>query len=726
MAPISGRSLLQQPNCGRITNCQECYNAKNDDSVTVLVCRVCATGYRPTSDGGACECAPGYTKLGGTGACSKCTVGNYCLGGDASATPCGTGLTTLTEAARSVEQCVALPGYGYSKTRTTVDGNITVTVTAGQCELNFYNPGSNTLPCRRCPGGLITTAVGTTNVRSCLAGPGYLFDKLVAKPCPRGTWKSTTSTATACTKCPPGLTTPAVASTSQDQCTQALPGFKVVVSGQSGAACEKNTYNIGYNTVTSCTVCPDSLVTLSTGSKSEGSCLAPPGVGYYPADTPKTRPCDMGFYKAGYNRKACSDCGSGFLTKSTGSDSKQKCYVPYAHGTVKVTDTTTQVIQCSAGLFGYPVDTFGIFSLPCRACQAGMATWDQNSASPGNAPNTTNVTNSVVQNMSPDDCWTMPGYGYDKKAQASKICEPGFYNAGWNKDPCYPCGDGYTTASEGAQAESECVIAPGWFWDTRALKPVPCDKGFWCPGLSLLAEPVQCPNGTTTSQEGSKAKADCDVCSGGYGSWATVATGPTCDLCAADTYGPEGSVAACSNCEDGWVSAPGSDSKGDCYDKWQNLKKDFDFLPIDPAFLSTLLAEQTGNFTNEDACKKACDTAGFNCVFYQYDTNSAKCYIYQAPAKTGNVRLGMKIDEGVYSVYGASSDSTKIGAVAGTFTQSSVNECTRKCDEVERCVALVITKNGADYTCDLRAGALSADLRTKYQVSGSNVGSWVL
>jgi hypothetical protein len=56
MAPAesAGRSLLQGPSCSRISNCDQCYNAKNDDSVTVLVCRVCAVGYRPTTDGSAC------------------------------------------------------------------------------------------------------------------------------------------------------------------------------------------------------------------------------------------------------------------------------------------------------------------------------------------------------------------------------------------------------------------------------------------------------------------------------------------------------------------------------------------------------------------------------------------------------------------------------------------------------------------------------------------------
>jgi hypothetical protein len=396
---------------------------------------------------------------------------------------------------------VTLPGFGYSKVRA---ADSSVTVTAAKCLDNFYNPGSNALPCRRCPGGLITLpnagTAGAENVRKCLAGPGYLFDKLVAKPCPRGTWKNTTSTATACSKCPTGLTTAQVASTSIDQCYQAMPGYRVLVAGATALKCARNYYNIGYNNATDCTICSDALVTVSTGSKSEASCVAPPGVGYDPNATPKTQACPAGSYKAGFNRKACDSCGAGFNTRSTGSDSKQRCYVPAAHGTVKVSDTVTSVLPCLSGLFGYPVDTFGVATLPCRACQAGMSTLD---TKPGQAPGS-------VNNTSPDDCWTLPGWGYDRKAQAAKKCEAGTYNSGWNKEPCLPCGDGYTTAGEGALSASDCTIAPGWYLDNDVNSPVPCDEGKYCPGMADAAQAVTCPTGTTTSEQWAQSVMDCD------------------------------------------------------------------------------------------------------------------------------------------------------------------------------------------------------------------------
>lgn len=395
---------------------------------------------------------------------------------------------------------VTTAGYGYSKTRTTeTDGSITVTVTATACALNFYNPGSNTLPCRRCPGGLVTVNTTSANVRSCLAGPGYLFDKMVAKPCPRGTFKSTTSAATACSKCPVGLTTVATASTEQSQCTLALPGYSVTTSGVSATACPRNFYNVGFNTAPSCTACDTNMVTLSTASKSEASCLAPPGMGFDPAATPKTASCAANTYKAGFNRKNCTSCGTGFLS-AAGADSKQKCYVATGHGTVKTSDTETSVVKCMNGTFGFAVDTYGVFNLPCRPCAAGMSTMDAKSG----------VDASTITNTQPADCYTLPGYGYDRKAQAAKICEAGSYAAGWSKDPCMLCDDGYTTLAEGAVDNSSCVVAPGWYWDAAVSQVVPCDEGFYCLGGSLTAAATACPAGTTTSKEGASSLAGCD------------------------------------------------------------------------------------------------------------------------------------------------------------------------------------------------------------------------
>ena len=393
---------------------------------------------------------------------------------------------------------VTLPGYGYSKSRSvTAQGVIAADVTATLCPEGSYNPGSNTLPCRHCPGGLITITAGSVNTKACLAGPGYLFDKLTAKPCPRGTWKSTTSAATACNRCPSGLTTPSTASTDPEQCTLALPGYRVQGPGQA-AMCPRNSYNPGYNAVTSCTPCETGLVTLAAASKSENSCLAPPGVGYDPdASGVKALACPPNTYKSGFNRKGCVSCGDGFLS-AAGAESKQKCYVPVGHGTVQTAAAGVVVMKCLNGTFGYPVDTYGLLTLPCRPCPAGMSTFDAKDG------------NSSIANVEPADCYTLPGYGYDKKAQAAKQCDAGSYAAGWTREPCMLCSDGYTTAAAGATDKGQCVVAAGWYWDGRVGQVAPCDEGDYCIGGTLDAAAVACPNGTTTRKEGAAAVADCD------------------------------------------------------------------------------------------------------------------------------------------------------------------------------------------------------------------------
>lgn len=651
-----------------------------------------------------------------------------------------------------IDQCVAMPGWGYYKTRSTsTDGNMVVTVTAAPCPANFFNPGRNTLPCRRCPGGLITdpaATAGATGTRHCLAAAGYLYDKLVAKPCPRGTWKATIDTSTRCNRCPMGLTTPQTASTSQDNCTQAMSGYQVVTPAVSAEPCPLNFYNPGGSSV-SCIRCPQGLVTINTGARSVSSCMAPPGWGFNATDG-TAAPCPLNFYKSGFNRRSCEPCGNGFLTQTTASDSKQRCYVPAGHGTISEAGVI-RVVKCSRGLFGYASDIFGVTILPCRPCMEGMTTLDSNPVSglPADALFTT-----------PSSCVTWPGYGYERRAQAAKKCDVGSYSTGWSLEPCSSCGDGLTTVvsgveAEGAASSSECVIAAGWYNDTGSNQPVPCDAGWYCPGLTSAAAAIPCPVGTTTSVAEAKSVGECNVCLGGYGSWIVSASGaPSCSLCPANTYGPQGSIEACRACSGDTVSKNGSDSQGDCYDRWQVLKKDFDYLPLGAGTTGTSVV--AGRIYSEAQCRQACDTNAA-CVFYLFDRGMAgqstgTCTLYLAAAGTAPVQMGMKVDEGIYSVVPVALSAYNIGdAVSSTVADWSnmgvsaslasgikdawllatsdasiaVAACTRRCDQVEACVvALVHQVAASSFACGLRSGALGADQRTMYRISGSNIDRW--
>ena len=209
-----------------------------------------------------------------------------------------------------------LPGYGF--TPTGLDGS----GTAALCAQNFYSTGNTRAPCRRCPSGLVTTGTGTTRSSDCrelflffvccvvlelngaglffyddskaacallappprtpkkkkkVAGPGYYYSKAMAKPCPRGTWKSTTSNSDSCTFCTAGLTTAVAASTAATDCSWVKPGYSYVSASSTAAPCPVNTYNsqtaVG-SSVASCTSCPGTpaLQTLTTGSTSAAAC----------------------------------------------------------------------------------------------------------------------------------------------------------------------------------------------------------------------------------------------------------------------------------------------------------------------------------------------------------------------------------------------------------------------------------------------------------------------
>jgi hypothetical protein len=121
---------------------------------------------------------------------------------------------------------------------------------------------------------------------------------------------------------------------------------------------------------------------------------------------------------------------------------------------------------------------------------------------------------SEVLNTSPSSCMVLPGYGYDSKFSASRICDLGFWNMGYNKEACLPCEEGSTTIQYGATSQASCVTSPGWYLDlSQSAYPAFCDVDFFCPGL-ITSEAIPCPNGTATMIGGSSSAEQCDGESG--------------------------------------------------------------------------------------------------------------------------------------------------------------------------------------------------------------------
>ena len=54
-AVTSGASVQAQGlDCSRIPNCEQCFAARNDDSITEVFCRTCKVGYRAAAAGSSC------------------------------------------------------------------------------------------------------------------------------------------------------------------------------------------------------------------------------------------------------------------------------------------------------------------------------------------------------------------------------------------------------------------------------------------------------------------------------------------------------------------------------------------------------------------------------------------------------------------------------------------------------------------------------------------------
>jgi hypothetical protein len=153
---------------------------------------------------------------------------------------------------------------------------------------------------------------------------------------------------------------------------------------------------------------------------------------------------------------------------------------------------------------------------------------------------------------------------------------------------------------------------------------------------------------------------------------------------------------------------------------------------------TTVMTSAPGTFATEEECRALCVSE--LCLFYQYSVSSKDCSLYNAPEDADadiTVRLGMKVDVGVYTVY-ASNEAAREhigtvipvavdGATANFIITSTIEECMKKCDDVEGCVALLMTRNpvNGNVNCALRAGEVSSDMRSMYKVSdGSSLNNW--
>jgi len=81
------------------------------------------------------------------------------------------------------------------------------------CEVGFYNPGQDRLPCTACPNGYTTLSTGSDSSDDCVIRPGWYYDAVTSlpAPCDKGSWSSGGTAQqrepSSCTACATGYTT---------------------------------------------------------------------------------------------------------------------------------------------------------------------------------------------------------------------------------------------------------------------------------------------------------------------------------------------------------------------------------------------------------------------------------------------------------------------------------------------------------------------------------------
>ncbi|WIA20328.1 hypothetical protein OEZ85_006160 [Tetradesmus obliquus] len=422
--------------------CATCRSVRvpGSDNSTELQCSTCFAGWRLRRDGvgKTCDCSAGFMMNGTADAdsswCVPCPRGQYCPGGGADGNPdsrafnCTPGLATISEGARSEQQCYTMPGYGRSITQN--DDRGTVKIDVFICPIGTYNVGGNTVGCTKCGTGLTTTKTGATNSTACVAPPGSFADMgASAKTCPRGTYTPDFNSLPACLTCPAGITTVRDNSTSIGHSKLARKGY-YLVNATAAEECPMGSYQGREAEVYKCDECPYGYQTRVEGAGGNAECMAPPGVELQEG-AEWVSECGLGSYKEGWNKNPCRPCGNGLTTAAAGSVSAEQCLIPAGWG-------TGEVKVCPPGTYNA-----GYNRKPCQECGTGF-------------------TSIEAGGEDEDACVVQSGWAMDIHFGIPKPCDVGTYSTGGTTDTpnaeCVPCPAGLTTQKDEADSEEDCDV----------------------------------------------------------------------------------------------------------------------------------------------------------------------------------------------------------------------------------------------------------------------------
>lgn len=387
--------------------------------------------------------------------------------------------------------------------------------------------------CLGCEAGYVVKQKG----RKCWCGPGYYLnaDSGNCEKCGYSAFcpgaKATQASGAARTECGQHKNTTTQYAVSAMECV-VDPGYGWA-DGDAAEECPIGTYNPGFNT-RRCTRCSGGLTTNGTGSISSMACWAPPGY-YYQRGA--AEPCSKGTYKEDIGNDDCLSCPDGFTTElgKIAKTSHQDCkYVlPGWSAPAAAMLGTTAGSLC-------PVNTYrsgeavydSAAGTNCTQCPEGLQTQEEGGTSV-------------------DACLVPPGYGWNVSSATAYPCPLGYFNDGWNKEPCTRCGLGsFTTENMTSKSSDYCMIPAGHRTvrsaDGLTLTGEACPIGTYgdeTPTYGLVdTECITCLEHMTTNTTGSVSSSACFTLPGygyaggevlmcGYGYYSYGFTRDGCAFC---------------------------------------------------------------------------------------------------------------------------------------------------------------------------------------------------
>lgn len=382
--------------------------------------------------------------------------------------------------------------------------------------------------------------------------------------------------------------------------------------------------------------------------------------------------------------------------------------------------------------------------VPCTPCGDGLRT----------NPN-------VVGAATRDACLAAPGYGFSAATGNATICAEGWYNLGFNREPCVKCGAGtVTTSGQGAESADDCLTPAGHGSSRGAdgvLTGAPCPRGTFGRDTATFGlievECTKCLENTVTPNEASTSPADCVTLAGygyydgaalqcDYGTYNNGSNQNPCQLCG---EGYNTSTAA-----DGTLPALGADSQSDCViaagwttdgaggikpctqGYYKSLLGASECVKC-PNGTTTTLAIRSSELSDCDACRPgfgndALDLASPGCALcpsgtwsYGYVLGGKACEACPRPANyAGDMvsRRGLDDPDGCYPEFMTDAATTSLtynlipmsdGAFARAIANNTLADCQQACKDDADCQYYTWRDDGGGAsTCRIRQGGRAA------------------